>query len=302
MSGYIDDALPRHRALERDIGVRTASLRGLERRLLDQRRTHASLVGRDMAMSWPIECVIMAADSVRPRAARATWRRRRMKIPRRSLFVAFGLGLVVWVLSALVELVLFRERSFAEALLFSGATKALVSRALVVPLAMSSYIAGIMLARRGDRVVSTPGENEHLLRAVARHSSDGILLTDREGRVVACNSAQEAITGVARSDVLSRPLAEVQFESLPDELKDASRRDRMHSAVRQLLEMGSWPEIEENPLEVVEIQRADRERREFDAQAFGAPSGDGHRIGIICRNVAGGRAVGRCQGLRKEPQ
>ena len=120
--------------------------------------------------------------------------------------------------------------------------------------------------------------------------------------VVACNSAQEAITGVARSDVLSRPLAEVQFESLPDELKDASRRDRMHSAVRQLLEMGSWPEIEENPLEVVEIQRADRERREFDAQAFGAPSGDGHRIGIICRNVAGGRAVGRCQGLRKEPQ
>ena len=78
-----------------------------------------------------------------------------------------------------------------------------------------------------------------VLRRALDHTTDGILATDEHGRVVECNSAMERITRTHRARLLQRPISEVLYDLLPEDLKHDSARRELVEATRNALETGT---------------------------------------------------------------
>jgi PAS domain S-box-containing protein/putative nucleotidyltransferase with HDIG domain len=86
-------------------------------------------------------------------------------------------------------------------------------------------------------------ESEQKLRRVIEESTDGILLTDEEGRIIEWNTGQEHISGLKREKVLGRSLWDVRFDvAFPDQKIDAAKQ-AMRSNMEQILKSGQAPGI-----------------------------------------------------------
>jgi PAS domain S-box-containing protein len=65
-------------------------------------------------------------------------------------------------------------------------------------------------------------ESEEKFRSITEQSADGIVVTDENGIIVEWNEAQEVISGLKRSEVISLPASEVRYISAP---KNLSKND-----------------------------------------------------------------------------
>lgn len=94
---------------------------------------------------------------------------------------------------------------------------AVVVLALFVALAITALLLGWMY-RRGRRLAEERSQAGSRMEAMISSSLDAILMTDRQGRILAFNGAAEAIFGYKREDVIGEQMADL---IIPPHLRQA---------------------------------------------------------------------------------
>ena len=79
---------------------------------------------------------------------------------------------------------------------------------------------------------------------VLDHLQHGVTITNESGIVIYWNSAQENITGLKSSDVLNKPLWDVQFMMLPKEKRTKEEYASFKSGMMKFLKSGKSPWLE----------------------------------------------------------
>ena len=126
-------------------------------------------------------------------------------------------------------------------------------------------------------------ESERKSRSVIEQSVDGIVLIDEDGIIIEWNQAQEQISGMARAEVMGRPIWDVQFQLAPDEKKTPANYASLKAMLQAFLSSGqpAWPvEIPQQ-----EIQRPDGERRIVQTSAYAIKTHKGFMASSIVRDV-----------------
>jgi PAS domain S-box-containing protein len=126
-------------------------------------------------------------------------------------------------------------------------------------------------------------ENEEELQNLIESSSDGIIITDEQGRITKWNKAEERFTGFAAKDVLGLPVWEIQ----------ASRSiENMHKPDPVTWYRNAWERLlhdETDPFyhSVINDQLITPNEciRDVQVRAFRIPTRQGFRIGAIVRDI-----------------
>lgn len=77
-------------------------------------------------------------------------------------------------------------------------------------------------------------DSEEKLRALITQSSDGIVLTDEEGRVIEWSRGQELITGLRANEVMGKYIWEVEYQTLP---ADERNEDGLYSLKQRTIDL-----------------------------------------------------------------
>ncbi len=114
-----------------------------------------------------------------------------------------------------------------------------------------------------------------------RQSRDGIIILDSQGTILEWNEGEERITGIPRSQAVTRPIWELQHRLAPDEHKTAEFLRTAREKVLRGLEEG----VELKRTLEEEIQCPDGTRRTVQAILVGFRSDADLLVGAICRDV-----------------
>ncbi len=132
-------------------------------------------------------------------------------------------------------------------------------------------------------------EHEGALHCVVEQSSEGIVLIDRDGRVVEWNKSEEDITGLPRAHALGRPLWEIQAQFAPDEASSSAlveaNRKRITLALQE--ERANWF----NRFVTTPLRCPDGTRRIVESFAYPIRIGSQFMIGSVSRDITGRRAA-----------
>ncbi|MCP4599331.1 MAG: PAS domain S-box protein, partial [Proteobacteria bacterium] len=126
-------------------------------------------------------------------------------------------------------------------------------------------------------------ESEQKFRSIVENSLDGIILTDEAGNVTAWNKGAEQVVGIKRSDVLGRPLWDVQFQVVPEEQKTPATFERLKGMLLDFFERGHAPWA--NQALKQNIIHADGTRRVAESAIFPIQTAQGFRAASIMRDV-----------------
>jgi PAS domain S-box-containing protein len=126
-------------------------------------------------------------------------------------------------------------------------------------------------------------ESENKFRGVFEHSSDGIILADRDGNLVKWNTAAEQITGLNRSDVIGRPIWDVIFQLLPQEQRTTDVYETMTDQWNAVVKNGYTSGLDQ--MTEMEIETPAGERRIIQSNGFTVESGKDSLAGAILRNI-----------------
>ncbi len=125
-------------------------------------------------------------------------------------------------------------------------------------------------------------ESERKFRSIVENSADSIVLVDERGNVAEWNRASEEITGLARSEVLGRPVWDVYTRLVPRG-RAAFSSEEIREAIQFFLRTGrptmGWTQE-------MAIERPSREARIVQNLAFPIRTRRGFMIGIITRDVS----------------
>lgn len=125
-------------------------------------------------------------------------------------------------------------------------------------------------------------ENERKFRSVVEQASDGIALVDSHGNIIEWNPTMEQITGLARSEVLDRPIWEITFQVLPKEEKTAITRDA-HALIWDTVIKKGFTDKEEIVDRVIETSQG--MRRIVQSNGFTFETSKGLHAGVIMRDI-----------------
>lgn len=126
-------------------------------------------------------------------------------------------------------------------------------------------------------------ESEERFRSVVEQSQDGITLISGTGEIIEWNHAQERITGLSRDRVIGRPIWDVFFQMMPEELRTAEAHQFAKIRVQDLLRTGG-PSWGPQPRETT-IQRPDGARRTIQHLIFPIRTTSGFLACSIVRDV-----------------
>jgi PAS domain S-box-containing protein len=126
-------------------------------------------------------------------------------------------------------------------------------------------------------------KSEEKYRSIVENSEDGIILVDESGNIIEWNRAQEFITGQKSDEVLGRPVWDVSFQMLPDEMRTQDAYEKTKSFMLRVLDKGrislkGWYEEQE-------ILRPDKTHRNLHVVIFPIKTEKGYRIGIISHDI-----------------
>ncbi|MHB9132935.1 MAG: bifunctional diguanylate cyclase/phosphodiesterase [Armatimonadota bacterium] len=142
------------------------------------------------------------------------------------------------------------------------------------------YVRDITKRRQAEGALH---ESEQKLRGLVDQSSDGIILTDEEGRLVEYNAAREEMTGLKREDVLGKYLWDVQYSLLPEKMRTPDQLDTRINDITEFLRTGrvdpAWQTVD------YDIQRPDGEIRSLQVVHFPVETTHGYMLGSIARDV-----------------
>lgn len=125
--------------------------------------------------------------------------------------------------------------------------------------------------------------SESKFRNVVEQASDGIALTDEQGRITEWNPAQERITGLKREEVLGLPILDAHFRLIPPGRDTESFREVMRLGQREFFSTGQAPWLNQ-PIEY-DILHPDGTRRVVQAILFPVQTESGFILGSVTRDV-----------------
>jgi PAS domain S-box-containing protein len=127
-------------------------------------------------------------------------------------------------------------------------------------------------------------QSERKFRSIVEQSRDGVVLTDEQGTIIEWNQSQERLTGLARADVIGRPLWDVQFQVATDEERAIlGTHERFKSEAIEFFTTGKSPWL--NELQEREIQLPDRMRRIIQIMPFAIETDHGWMRASISRDI-----------------
>ncbi len=78
--------------------------------------------------------------------------------------------------------------------------------------------------------------SEERFRAIFEHANDGIVLIDREGLVLEWNPGWENVSGLARDQVVGRPIWEILYQLTPHDRRTDETRERLKTSSLALIQ------------------------------------------------------------------
>ena len=125
--------------------------------------------------------------------------------------------------------------------------------------------------------------SESKFRNLVEQSPYGILVVDEQGKLVEWNAGQEEISGLLKSEVLSRPIWDVQYQMMPDELRAGYDHQAMQDATMDILSHGRGPDLN-HPTET-EIQLPNGTRRNIEVVMYSYKTTKGYQAGCLTRDI-----------------
>ncbi|MGB9595513.1 MAG: PAS domain-containing hybrid sensor histidine kinase/response regulator, partial [Candidatus Poribacteria bacterium] len=126
-------------------------------------------------------------------------------------------------------------------------------------------------------------KSERLFRKFVEMSSDGIAITDKNGRIIEWNKALENISGLKTESALGKYIWDVQYSLLPDEKRTLGVYDKIKSITEGLIKNGhldiSNQMMENNLMNVF------GEIRTVQSKAFPIDDDNGYSVGSIIRDI-----------------
>jgi len=126
-------------------------------------------------------------------------------------------------------------------------------------------------------------DSEEKFRSIIEQSTDGVVLTDEQGKVIVYNQAEEQITGLKRDEMLGRPFWEVMFQLVSEGQRGSELLEQIKAQVTEFYKTGQAPWF--NQLYENTIQRPDGTQVTIQEIAFPIKTGKGTMICSISRDV-----------------
>ncbi len=127
--------------------------------------------------------------------------------------------------------------------------------------------------------------SELKFRNIVAQLPDGIVLTDREGRIVEWNQSQERITGIPASRAVGQKLWEVLAWLLPPEQRSSDLLERVRYVAQRVFLSGELPDTAQTQHRDKRVWRPDGTYRYVRVQPFPVDTGEDRLIGSIVTDV-----------------
>lgn len=135
-------------------------------------------------------------------------------------------------------------------------------------------------------------ESETRFRSIVEATTDGILVTDEEGRMIEWNNALSRITGIPRNEAIGATLAELMSRTLVPEERNPTLIENAAKELRTALRTKQSRHFFV-PTDV-EIVRPDGERRVIEQTLFPIETARGIRIGSVVHDITEQRRMLEC--------
>ena len=148
----------------------------------------------------------------------------------------------------------------------------------------NNYIIGMLrdISER-KQAERTLRESEEKFRNLVEQSPDGIFMADENGDIVQWNCGLEHVSGLMKKDVFGRPIWDVYWELLPEELRTVDALNHLRSDFDEVLASGRglWLNL---PRETI-FQLIDGVYRNVEVIMYTYKTEAGYRIGGIVRDI-----------------
>ncbi|MFH2104374.1 MAG: transporter substrate-binding domain-containing protein [Chloroflexota bacterium] len=127
-------------------------------------------------------------------------------------------------------------------------------------------------------------ESEQKFRGVVRQASDGIALTDEQGRLIEWNTSMQAVTGIEAIEVLGQPIWEVQHRLMPAGQRTPEGLQKLKEVLLNAVRTGDLPrsgEIIER-----EYDHPDGSHRHLQGSIFPIKTARGFMLGSLSRDIS----------------
>lgn len=142
--------------------------------------------------------------------------------------------------------------------------------------------------KQAERVLS---ESEAKFRSLVEQSPDGIFMAGEDGAIVEWNCGQEHVSGLMKKDVFGRPIWDVSWQLLPEEIRTIDALDHLRSDFNEVLASGRGPWLN-LPRETI-FQLIDGVYRNVEVIMYTYKTEVGYRIGGIVRDITGRKQAER---------
>jgi len=126
-------------------------------------------------------------------------------------------------------------------------------------------------------------ESEERFRSLVEQSPDGIFMVGENGTIVEWNHGQENISGLKRVDVLGKPIWDIQWGLMPEELRTVEMLEYLKNTVMNILASGYGPGL--NLPREITFQLTDGVYRNVEVMLYTYKTNAGYRIGGIVRDI-----------------
>ncbi|NMB78797.1 MAG: PAS domain S-box protein [Methanomicrobiales archaeon] len=126
-------------------------------------------------------------------------------------------------------------------------------------------------------------ESEEKFRTLVEASTDGILVSDTEGKVIVWNNALSRITGIPPEEAIGTTLMEIMSRCLVPERRDRGRVEELTLQVKTAIRSGSSRFFHQ--MVEAEIQRPDGKRRIIQQSPFPIVTRGGTLLGSVIHDV-----------------
>lgn len=202
--------------------------------------------------------------------------RARRDIPFHSVVLAFGAFIVACGATHLMEVwTLWEPRYWLAGAVKAVTAIASVATALILPPLVPRALALVHAAKVSEQQADVVRASEARFKALLESAPDGIIITDRQGRMVLVNAQAEVLFGYAREELLGKPVEVL----LPERLREAhvAHRARFHADPRT------------RPMGVgLDLVARRRDGREFPAEVSLSPleTPEGLLVTTVIRDIS----------------